>query len=146
MKLKNFCWALIIFLATAQASWSMLHTFGPFKAEIPLGWTGELQGSTLVIKSKEADASVTVASNTMGQVSLGEIAEVLCLQVDGRDLEQDDDGDYTFNFIDSSGEESIALVTGDEEFYLVVAMTGYENENLQGDFEKILASIDWNFN
>ncbi|MBQ7197005.1 MAG: hypothetical protein IJS40_06305, partial [Synergistaceae bacterium] len=62
---------------------------------------------------------------------------------DGRDLEQDEDGDYSFSFVNTAGAESVALVTGNEGYYLVISMSGFEDENLTSDFEKILDSIDW---
>ncbi len=42
-----------------------------------------------------------------------------------------------------AGVESIALVTGGDGYYLVISMSGFENDDLTSDFEKILDSIDW---
>ena len=133
----------MMILIFASLSFASLQTFGNFRAEIPSGWSGELQGSTLVIKHENKNASIAIAFNEMGDASLSDIVERLYIQMDGRDLEQDEDGDYTFSFVNLAGVESIALVTGSEGYYLVISMSGFENDDLQGDFEKILDSIDW---
>ena len=133
----------MMILIFASLSFASLQTFGNFRAEIPSGWSGELQGSTLVIKHENKNASIAIAFNEMGDASLTDIVERLYIQMDGRDLEQDDDGDYNFNFVNSSGVESIALIADGGGYYLLVLMSGFEDENLQADFEKILDSIDW---
>ncbi|MBQ7560147.1 MAG: hypothetical protein IJT20_07890 [Synergistaceae bacterium] len=147
MKIKKFFFALtiifilaFIFVSTANAK---PESFGNFRAEVPHGWSGGLQGSTLVIKHENGNASLAVAFNKMGEASLTDIAERLYIQMDGRDLEQDDDGDYSFSFVNSAGAESIALLTGGDGYYLVISMSGFEDDALQKDFEKILDSIDW---
>ena len=139
---KFFCSLIFIFIFISGAM-ANVRTFGNFRAEVPAGWNGELQGSTLVIKNPNANASIAIAFNKMGKADLSDIVERLYIQMDGRDLEQDEDGDYTFSFVNTAGAESIALVTGSEGYYLVISMSGFEDENLTSDFEKILDSIDW---
>lgn len=143
MKMKKFFCVFLFILFFSSVSYAKPETFGNFRAEIPYGWTGGLQGSTLVIKHENGIASLAVAFNKMGEASLTDIAERLYIQMDGRDLEQDEDGDYSFSFVNSAGAESIALLTGGDGYYLVISMSGFEDDALQKDFEKILDSIDW---
>lgn len=143
MRTKKFFLALMFVLIFASIAGAKPQAFGNFRAEVPVGWTGGLQGSTLVIKHENGNASLAVAFNKMGEASLTDIAERLYIQMDGRDLEQDDDGDYSFSFVNSAGAESIALLTGGDGYYLVISMSGFEDDALQKDFEKILDSIDW---
>ncbi|MBQ6775118.1 MAG: hypothetical protein IJP53_01545 [Synergistaceae bacterium] len=142
MKRKIFLCALML-LVLASAALARPQAFGNFRAEIPAGWSGDLQGSTLVIKNDTAKASLAVAFNEMGEASLTDIVERLYVQMDGRDLEQDDDGDYNFSFVNMAGAESVALISGGDGYYLVVSMSGFEDEALHDDFETILDSIDW---
>ena len=139
---KIFCTLLIILIFSGISS-ADLKQFGNFRAEIPDGWSGELQGTTLVIKNQNANASLAVAFNQMGNTPLTDIVERLYIQMDGRDLEQDEDGDYSFSFVNMAGVESMALVTGADGYYLVISMSGFDNDDLTSDFEKILDSIDW---
>ena len=140
---KFFYLFLVIFFALYSTAFASVQSFGNFRADVPDGWKGELQGSTLVIKNNSVPASVAIAFNHMGGANLSDIVERLYIQMDGRDLEQDDDGDYSFNFENSAGKESVALVTGGDGYYLVISLSGFNDENLQDDFEKILDSIDW---
>ena len=135
--------SVLIILTFATCSHAEPESFGNFRAEIPSGWKGELQGSTLVIKNAGANASLAVAFNKMGDTPLSDVVERLYVQMDGRDLEQDEDGDYSFSFVNMAGAESVALVTGSEGYYLVISMSGFDNDSLTDDFEKILDSIDW---
>ena len=139
---KIFC-SLILILIFSSAAIASVKAFGNFRAEVPEGWEGELQGSTLVIKHKTKKASIAIAFNQMGGADLTDIVERLYIQMDGRDLEQDEDGDYNFVFVNASGVDSIALITGNEGYYLVISMSGFEDEDLTSDFEKVLDSIDW---
>lgn len=141
--MKKFLCSVLIILIFASCSLAKPEAFGNYRAEIPSGWSGELQGSTLVIKNAGANASIAVAFNQMGDAQLSDIVERLYVQMDGRDLEQDEDGDYIFSFANMAGTESVALVTGGDGYYLVISMSGFDNEELTGDFEKILDSIDW---
>lgn len=119
-----------------------VQNFGNFRVDVPSGWKGELQGSTLVIKHNTENASVAVAFAQTGGASLSDIAERLYIQMEGEGLEQDEDGDYMFTFTNRAGGESIALVTGDDGYYLVLSLTGYD-DNLEDDFNTIIDSLDY---
>ena len=120
-----------------------LQSFGNFRVNVPSGWTGQLQGQTLVIKSDSVNASVAVAFAEMGEASFTDIVERLYIQMKGRGLEQDQDGDYTFMFTNLAGGESFAMITGDDKYYLVLSITGYDIEEIQDDLELILDSVDF---
>ncbi len=89
--MKKFFISFFIIFIFSSAAFAQLQSFGNFRAEIPSGWTGELQGKTLVIKNQNAKASLAVAFNEMGTADLSDIVERLYIQMDGRDLEQDED-------------------------------------------------------
>ena len=141
--MKKIFYSILITLIFASCSLANPQEFGNFRVEIPSGWTGELQNTTLVIKNDSKPASIAIAFNEMGDADLTDIVERLYVQMDGRDLEQDEDGDYNFFFTNAAGSQSVALVTGSEGYYLVISMSGFEDENLQNDFETILDSIDF---
>ncbi|MBR1486813.1 MAG: hypothetical protein IJ597_06120 [Synergistaceae bacterium] len=141
--MKKFFYSILITLIFASCASADLQAFGNFRVEVPSGWSGELQNTTLVIKNNNRPASIAIAFNEMGDADLTDIVERLYVQMDGRDLEQDEDGDYNFFFTNAAGSQSVALVTGSEGYYLVISMSGFEDENLQNDFETILDSIDF---
>lgn len=120
--------------------------YGPLTANVPSGWTVEQQGSVTVIKSLSNNASIAVAVNSLGDAALTDIAEHLYIQMSGKNLEQDEDGDYTFTFTNTSGAEGLAILTDSHEGrYILMSVTGYGNdEALNDEIDKIIDSLDWN--
>ena len=125
--------------------------YGPLTADVPSGWTVEQQGSVIVIKSLSNNASIAVAVNSLGDASLTDIAEHLYIQMSGKNLEQDEDGDYTFTFTNTSGAEGLAILTDSQEGrYILMSVTGYgttkygNGEALNDEIDRIIDSLDWN--
>ena len=130
--------SLIIFLVMASES------VAGFKVRVHSGWIREDSGSTMVIKSLNTNASVAVAFNSMGGAALTDIAERLYIQMKGTDLAQDSDGDYNFNFVNNSGAQGFVMVTGEENYYLVISASGFQDdEKIQDDISSILDSLDY---
>lgn len=142
MRRKIFVSMLVILVVVSQAS-AKIRSFGHFRVEVPSGWTAELQGQTLIVKSEHVNASVAVAFAETGGASFTDIVERLYTQMDGDNLEQDSDGDYTFTFTNVAGGESVAIIINAEGYYLVLSITGYDIEEVQSDLEVILDSVDW---
>ncbi len=142
MRRKIFLSMLVILVLVSQAS-AKIRRFGHFSVDVPSGWTGELQGQTLIVKSERVNASVAVAFAETGGASLTEIVERLYTQMDGEGLEKDSDGDYTFTFTNLAGGQSFAIITGEDDYYLVLSITGYDVEEVQADIEAILDSVDF---
>ena len=142
MRRRIFLCAVIILALVFPAS-AKTQKFGHFRVDVPSGWKGELQGQTLLVKSQSVNASVAVAFAETGEASFTDIVERLYVQMKGENLEQDEDGDYSFTFKNLAGGESLALVTGEDGYYLVLSLTGYDNEEIQEDLETIMDSIDW---
>lgn len=142
MRRRIFLCTLIVIVLASQAP-AKTQRFGHFKVDVPSGWTGELQGQTLLVKSDSVNASLAVAFAEMGEASLTDIVERLYIQMKGDNLQQDEDGDYSFTFRNLAGGESIALVMGDDGYYLVLSLTGYDDESVQEELEAIMDSVDF---
>ncbi len=133
---------ILVVLMVSQAS-AKIRSFGHFRVDVPSGWSGELQGQTLIVKSERVNASVAVAFAETGGASFTDIVERLYTQMDGDNLEQDSDGDYTFTFTNLAGGQSFAIITAGDGCYLVLSVTGYDIEEVQADIEAILDSVDF---
>ena len=134
---KIFAAMVVVFVISSQA-------FAGVRVNVPSGWTREDQGNTVIIRSKSSNASVVIAFNSMGGADLTDIVERLYIQMEGRDLAQDSDGDYSFSFTNNSGASSLAMVTSSDGYYLVISMSGFEgDEEIQADMEKIFDSLDY---
>ena len=143
MKRKISLFTLFIILALAGQVYADTQRFGNYVVNVPSGWRGELQGQTLVVKSESVNASVAVAFAEMGEASFTDIVERLYIQMKGENLEQDEDGDYTFTFKNLAGGESLAMISGDDGYYLVLSITGYDDDEVQEDLEAIIDSLDY---
>ena len=133
----------MISLMLVCSSFADVQKFSNFSVNIPAGWKARQQGEALIIESNNGTSSLEISSDKLGESPLSDIVEKMYTQREGVDLEQDDDGDYSFSFKNSSGSESITLITEGDGYYLAITMTGFEDESVQGDFETLLDSIDW---
>ena len=144
MRRKVFmCMAVILVLLMVSQASAKIRSFGNFRVDVPSGWRGELQRQTLLVKSEHVNASVAVAFAQTGGASFTDIVERLYTQMDGENLEEDSDGDYTFTFTNLAGGQSFAIITGGNDYYLVLSVTGYDIEEVQADIESMLDSVDW---
>ena len=143
-KIFVFLFGVVISLMLISQAYAELKKFDRVSVNIPNGWSADQNEKTVILKSNKAEASIEISLAEIDNDSeLSDIVEKLYIERDGVDLEQDDEGDYSFSFKNSSGSESIALITGTDDYYLLVSMTGFENESIQPDLETILESIDW---
>lgn len=141
--LRKMFVAMMLLLVLAVGAGAEVQRFGHFTVNVPDGWTGELQGNTLVVKSERTNSSLAVAFNETGGASLSEIVERLYVQMEGENLEQDEDGDYMFTFRNLAGAESVAIVTEDDGYYLVLSLSGFDDEKVMSELEAIMDSVDF---
>ena len=145
MKRKNFLSIIffcVIFFIAASIS-AEVQKFDKFSVDVPSDWTVEQNDAELMLKSQSTDASVSISLNKTDGEELSDIAERLYLKFNGDDFEQDSDGDYSFNFTNVSGDDSVALITGNENYYILFSISGFDDEKAENDLQKILSTIDW---
>lgn len=142
MKKVFFC--AVIVAVMIVPSFARVRQIGNLVADIPSGWTAEQKGSVTVISHESGKASVSVAVNSLGEASLTDIAERLYTQMSGEDLEQDEDGDYTFTFTDINGLEGLVILTDSEDGrYILMSVSGYGDGGFDDEIDKIIDSLDW---
>ena len=134
---------LILSFVLCRSSYAELQKFDNVSVNVPNGWSAEQKEQTILLKSDSSKASMEIFFGKINEGVFSDIVEKLYIEREGVDLEQDDDGDYSFNFKNNLGSESIALITGTDDYYLLISMTGFEDETVQPDLESILESIDW---
>ena len=138
-----FCVALVAIMAAP--SFANIQQIGNLTADVPSGWTAEQKGSVIVISHTASKASVSVAVNSLGRASLTDIAERLYTQMGGEDLEQDEDGDYSFSFTDINGSAGFVILTDSEDGrYILMSVSGHgKSSELDDEIDKIIDSLDW---
>ena len=120
-----------------------MREFDALSLDVPPGWTAEQQGATIVMKDPGSDASLSLASGKMGSASLGEIARKLYEQLGGVDLEEDESGDFYFEYRDTAGVPcGVWVCDGGGGEYAVIAFSG-DDQAMSGVIERILDSVSF---
>ena len=137
----------VLFLAagmialTALGAFGEVRDFNDFSVDVPAGWSAEQQGATVVMKAVSSDASLSLAVASMGEATAEEIAQKLYEQLGGVDLEKDEDGDFSFMYLDTAGVESyVCIIDGKDGTYLVTALSGIDKpggELINGIIESV---------
>ena len=130
-------------LALCVASHAERREFETLSLFVPSGWTAEQQGATIVMKAASSDVSLSLASGKLGEASLKEVARRLYEQLDGVEFEEDEEGDFYFEYRDMAGVPCCVWVyAGGEEDYLVMAVSGGDQPGGE-QIEKIVSSIHY---
>ena len=136
---------LILSVVCFFSLWAPVHAemreFETLSLDVPAGWTAEQQGAAVVLKAVSSDASLSLASGKMGEATLEEIAKKLYEQLGGVDLEEDEEGDFYFEYKDTAGVQcGVWVYAGVEGEYLVMASSGDDQPG--GEMiDKILDSV-----
>ncbi len=132
---------IVCLLALSAPGYAEMQEFEMLSLDVPAGWTAEQQGATIILKAISSDASLSLASGRMGEASLEEIALKLYEQLGGVDFEEDEEGDFYFEYRDTAGVEFCVWVyTGGEDEYLVMASSG-NNPSEDEMIDRIVDSI-----
>ena len=127
LRLRWNVWFLLVvcLLALCAPVRAGMREFETLSLDVPAGWTAEQQGAAVVLKAVSSDASLSLASGKMGEATLEEIAKKLYEQLGGVDLEEDEEGDFYFEYKDTAGVQcGVWVYAGVEGEYLVMASSG----------------------
>ena len=111
-------------LLVSSCAYAEIHEFKYFSLDVPDGWTSEETGAVVQVKADDNSGSLVIMTDIPEGKSLADIATNFALEFNGTMPEKDDDGNYTFEF---NNGRSQAIVTGDEEFYMIIVGNGIEN-------------------
>lgn len=137
---------LIIFLLVLISSAACLPSGGAFgeirefknfSLDVPENWSFQEQGPTVLIIADDKSGSLSITYDNPQGNSIGDLAAALSLELGGTMPEKDNDGIYSFEF---GGGKSQALITGDEDFYMLIIGMGFDkNADTLGE---ILESLE----
>ena len=140
--MKRF--AVVLALVFAFAISAFAADFGAFTADVPAGWTAEQNGPTGIFTKGDNSASITITVAETGGATVQQLAEAFAAEFANNGFtnittpEKDSDGDYSFDMKNPNGIESHALVSVNEDKYMLVTATG---EGLEDDLVSILGSL-----
>ena len=124
-------------LLISSSAYADIHEFKYFSLDVPEGWTSEENGAVVSVKADDDSGSLVIMTDIPEGKSLAEIATNYALEFNGTMPEKDEEGNYTFEF---NNGRSQAIVTGDEEFYMIIVGNGIENNGEV--LEAILESLE----
>ena len=114
----------IMAMLITSCAYADVHEFKYFSLDVPDGWTSEETGAVVQVKADDDSGSLVIMTDIPEGKSLADIATNFALEFNGTMPEKDDEGNYTFEF---NNGRSQAIVTGDEEFYMIIVGNGIEN-------------------
>ena len=114
----------IMAMLITSCAYADVHEFKYFSLDVPEGWTSEETGAVVQVKADDDSGSLVIMTDIPEVKSLADIATNFALEFGGSIPEKDEDGNYTFEF---NNGRSQAIVTGDEEFYMIIVGNGIEN-------------------
>ena len=128
---------IMAMLLVSSCAYAEIHEFKYFSLDVPEGWTSEETGAVVQVKADDDSGSLVIMTDIPEVKSLADIATNFALEFGGSIPEKDEDGNYTFEF---NNGRSQAIVTGDEEFYMIIVGNGIENNGEV--LGKILESLE----
>lgn len=129
--MKRFIICLILlFAVSAHAE---VQEFRYFSLYIPENWTANEDGPVVSVIADDKSGSLSITSSQTEENSLDDIAKGFAAELGGTVPEADDEGIYTFDFNDGA---SHAILTGTEDFYMLIVLSANNEES-----EEILAEI-----
>ncbi|MBQ7221687.1 MAG: hypothetical protein IJS28_11995 [Synergistaceae bacterium] len=131
--------AALAVIFTSASAFGFVQKFARFSVDVPEGWTANQDGDTVILIKTDNTASMSITVGDPQGMNKKALAEAFVKELNGKNLERDDDGDYTFTMTNANGVESLALLTGDDDDYALFVMTGLENA--KDEMMAILGSV-----
>lgn len=123
---RTVIFAALLGLVLSSAAFGEVQDFGAFTIDVPAGWTAAKDGETVGITKDDHSAAVSITYDSTDGMTIKELAEAFVESLKGKDLKEDN-GTYTFTFVNASGVESSCVLSGDDKNYALVVMTGIES-------------------
>lgn len=129
--MKRLLVAVLLVALFATVSFAGVQDFGKFTMDIADGWTAAQSGPTAVITKNDNSVQLAITLSETGGYSLKDIAAALVGEFEKQNYYEsittpkaDADGDYSFKAIAPNGVNVQVMLTGDEDEYLAILMTG----------------------
>ncbi len=131
--------AAVLAVFSAAAAFGFVQQFERFSIDVPEGWGANQDGSTVILIKNDRTASMSITVADTEGMNRKALAEAFVKELNGKNLERDSDGDYSFEMVNANGVTSHALLTGDDDIYCLFVMTGVENA--RDEISAILGSV-----
>ena len=142
--MKRLTFGIIILILMLMASSAFGKTIDTkyFTMKIPEGWHGEKLSSTSIQLTRDDEtASVLIKVGEMGKKTIDEIAKSTAKKYSAEDLEQDEDGTYSFTF-EEDGKTKIGMLDTLNDEICMLLIEYAENEEALDSIDEVRDGFD----
>lgn len=127
--MKRFAVAAVLVVLAAAAAFGAAQDFGAFIVDVPDGWTPSVNGTTGIISKADNSGNISITIDATQGYSLKDLADAFRAEfaksfASVGELEGPNDGDYEWEMTTTNGVESHALISGDDNQYMLIVVTG----------------------
>lgn len=137
--MKRFTFGILIFILTLTASSAFGKTIDTqyFTLNVPKGWHGEkLDNTSIQVTRDDETASVLIKVGKIGKKTIDEIARSTAQKYSAKDLEQDEDGAYSFTF-EEDGKTKIGMLDLLNDEICMLLIQYVENEEALDSIDEV---------
>ena len=116
-----FC---VLLLTVSECAFADIEEFRNFSLNVPEGWTAEESGDVVSVTADDKTGGITIVSGSPEGASTAELAVKFSRSFNGTKPVSDDEDSYSFEFNNGVIQ---AVVTSDEDFYIMIIGTGVVN-------------------
>ena len=124
--------AVLVFSAAAFAA---VQDFKDFTVDVPDDWTATQNGTTVGIVANDNSAAVSITMDKRDGMEAKDLAAAFAEKLKGSEPVLEDDV-YHFDFKNEAGVESRAILSTEDDKYLLLVITG-QNPKLEALIDSI---------
>ncbi|MBR1438380.1 MAG: hypothetical protein IJ697_00320 [Synergistaceae bacterium] len=119
--MKRLTLFLMLMMIPAMA-YADIEEFRYFSLNVPEGWTAVESGDVVSVSADDKSGSLSITAGSPKGKSIAELAVSFSNELKGTKPVSDDEGNYTFELNNGISQ---AMITGDEDFYMLIIGTGF---------------------
>ncbi|MBQ7592878.1 MAG: hypothetical protein IJU48_00825 [Synergistaceae bacterium] len=142
--MKRFTFGILILILTLTASSAFGKTIDTkyFTLNVPKGWHGEkLNNTSVQVTRDDETASVLIKVGKIGKKTIDEIAKSTAKKYSAEELEQDEDGAYSFTF-EEDGKTKIGMLDLINDEVCMLLIQYVENEEALDSLDDVLEGFE----
>lgn len=122
--MKKLFLSMVLTLAMAVPAFAEVKDFKTFTADVPEGWQVVEEAGKVSLTSTAENSAITFMHAPLEGATGKQIADTFVQQLNAKDLKDEGDGVYTFNFDAGKGVISHCAVSTDDTTFLFISVTG----------------------
>ena len=141
---KRFAFALLLVFAFSAAALAAKVESDRLSVDVPDGWTGGVEGSSISIVAADNSAAIVVALDSLGGSSMEDAVKAAAHQLKGGEITKDEDDVYSFDFTNEQGVPTHVIMSGGDGDFIMMSITASAEAMAahQDAIQAILGSVE----